>query len=185
MMAPGLNNSHSQLAQHVSQHQSHDDAVRWDRLYSKRRRIAHASEDTPRLNYIPSQNWSLIDKFLEVDKSQNLDPPDEFSYSILRHFVDGFDTSVLDPSSAITISQTAQVLLDEREDNETTGDSTRQWQSPSEDDGYLFTPPMGLVKNSATVNLKTLRAQLGDKVVNFRFVHVKNNPDCSLENSSR
>jgi hypothetical protein len=135
----------------------------WDRDFSKRRTIAYAGEDEQTLEFRAGDKGSLIAALCEPRMNRNLHPPDEFSYSALRNFLNSANIGVLDTSQHIRSTLIPQVLLDEREDPIRDTNAVRPWDT-ARNDGYLLRAPRGNIKYSEVINLRELLERLSERV---------------------
>ena len=104
---------------------------------------------------------SLVDALCTAGKSNSLEPPGDFFFLPLRQFLDGAHITALNwPLDAGAL----RVLLDEREDNESSTSNPRTWKFL--DDGYLLRPNAGLISISKGLDLSSLYSTLSEKVNN-------------------
>jgi hypothetical protein len=135
----------------------------WSAEFSQQRTVAYHREDTDRLTFIMGQPKSLVDVFCEPGQSKSLDPPSSFLFSTLRNFLEQGCMNVLESRSSLN-SKAHQVLIDEREDDQSDDSSRRRnWDYSAL--SYLLRPPRGNMGISTAVDLQSLHQILSEKVL--------------------
>jgi hypothetical protein len=140
-------------------------AYTWQAIYAKRRPISYGLEERRLFKSGQKDRIDLVGTFFDIERSA-LDPPNRFSFSTLRSFLERSTLGLLEDNNlSYTPSRVYNdvVLLDDRQDKTGSQTASRQWDDEG-NPGYLFYPPTGTIKTSKAMNIKDFMKILEDKV---------------------
>ncbi len=132
-------------------------AKQWESLFGKQQILRYGAEDKDRLQFDRRDKKSLVDALCVAGKSSSLEPPGDFFFLPLRQFLDEADPTVLDRLLNIG---SVRVLLDERQDDQSSTSKPRVWDTS--DNSYLLRPTPGLRGVSSALDLQSLYSTLSE-----------------------